>query len=458
MTFAQRGALLKKLSAVISEKREELLALAMANGGNTRSDAKFDVDGAIVTLESYAELATSLGEVHALPDGEVFALGRSAKLGGGHVLLPREGVAVHVNAFNFPAWGLAEKLATALCAGVPVLTKPATATALTAFRMMELWVDSGALPVGALSFLAGSAGDLLSHLEGQDVLAFTGGSDTAVKMRLAEAVARHNVRVNIEADSLNAAVLGPDVQDGEAFQLFIADVAKEITQKSGQKCTATRRIYVPAERLAAVREALSEKLSAVKVGNPAEEKVTMGPLSSAAQLRDVKAGLKQLLTRAKVVFGDPEKVEALGVPAGKGYFLGPVLLECSDPQPGDAIHSHEVFGPVSTLMPYDGTAARAAALVRAGGGGLVASVYSDDKAFLKAFVLGAGAFQGRLVLGGSKIAGQSIPPGTVMPTLIHGGPGRAGGGEELGGRRGLAFYQQRLALQGYKPLVEQLFT
>jgi 3,4-dehydroadipyl-CoA semialdehyde dehydrogenase len=459
LTFAQRGELLKKLSAIASANREELLALAVQNGGNTRGDAKFDVDGAIVTLEAYAALAASLGDAKVLADGEAVALGRSAKLGGSHVFLPREGVAVHINAFNFPAWGLAEKLAVALCAGMPVLTKPATATALTAFRLMELWVESGALPPGALSFLAGSAGDLLAHLESQDVLAFTGGSQTAVAMRLAEQVAQRNVRVNIEADSLNCAVLGPDVAaEGEAFLLFIADVAREMTQKAGQKCTATRRIYVPDAQLGAVRDALAEKLAAVKVGNPADDRVTMGPVSSAAQLRDVRAGIKLLRESAKVAFGNPDKVEALGVEGGKGYFVSPLLLECADPKPGDAIHSHEVFGPVATLMPYDGTAPRAAALMRAGGGGLVASVYSDDRSFIRELLLSAGTWQGRVVLGGSKVAGQSIPPGTVMPQLIHGGPGKAGGGEELGGRRGLAFYQHRLAIQGYKPLIEQLFS
>jgi oxepin-CoA hydrolase/3-oxo-5,6-dehydrosuberyl-CoA semialdehyde dehydrogenase len=458
LTFAQRGALLKKLSAALSAKREELLTLAMQNGGNTRSDAKFDVDGAIVTLEAYAEIANSIGEVRVLADGESVQLG-SAKLGGQHYWLPREGVAVHVNAFNFPAWGLAEKLAVALCAGMPVLTKPATATALTSHRMMELWVESGALPEGALSFLAGSAGSLLDHLEGQDVLAFTGGSDTALKMRLAEAVAKNNVRVNIEADSLNAAVLGPDIEPGtEGFHLFIADVLKEMTQKTGQKCTATRRIYVPEAKRAAFKEALSEKLAEVKVGNPADERTTMGPLASAAQLRDVKAGLARLRERAQVAFGNPDKVEPLGVPAGKGFFLGPVLLECNDPKPGDAIHTHEVFGPVATLMPYDGSAKRAVGLVRAGGGGLVCSVYSDDNDFVRETVLGIGAHHGRIVLGGAKIAGKSIPPGTALPLMLHGGPGRAGGGEELGGRRSLAFYQQRVAVQGFKPLVEKLFS
>jgi oxepin-CoA hydrolase/3-oxo-5,6-dehydrosuberyl-CoA semialdehyde dehydrogenase len=458
LTFAQRGALLKKLSASLSAKREELLTIAQLNGGNTRGDAKFDVDGAIATLEAYAELATGLGETKVLTDGESIALGRSAKLGGVHVRVPRQGVAVQVNAFNFPAWGLAEKLACAFAAGMPVLTKPATSTAHVAYRMMELFVESGALPEGSLSFLAGSAGDLLSHLSGQDVLAFTGGSDTAVAMRSAEKVVRENVRVNIEADSLNATVLGPDVEAGsEPFHLFISDVVREMTQKTGQKCTATRRIYVPEALREAVKEALKEKLSAVKVGNPTDEKVTMGPLATAAQLRDVKAGVKRLLGCATLVHGDPDKVEPIGVPAGKGYFLAPLLLECLDPRAGDPVHTYEVFGPVSTLISYDGTAARAAALVAAGGGGLVASVYSDDKVFLREVVLGIGAYSGRVVLGGSKVAGQSLPPGMVLPQLIHGGPGRAGGGEELGGLRGMAFYQQRVALQGYKPLVEQLF-
>ena len=457
LTFAQRGELLRGLSRALHAHRDELLKLGMDNGGNTRSDAKFDVDGASGTLAYYADLGAELGEATVLEDGDAVQLGRSPRLFGSHVYLPRRGVAVHVNAFNFPAWGLAEKAATALLAGMPVISKPATSTALLAYRMMEIFVAEKLLPEGALSFVAGSAGNLLDQLGGQDVLAFTGGSATAAMLRGGKAALAHNVHVNVEADSLNAAVLGADVEEGgDVWNLFLADVARDVTQKTGQKCTAIRRVYVPKDKLAAVVDALTERLSAIKVGDPSREDVTMGPLATAQQLRDARDGIGKLATCAKVVLGGAQAIEGLGAPAGKGFFVTPTLLVGDSPSQADAVHNHEVFGPVVTVMPYDGTADAAARLVAGGGGGLVTSVYADDKDFLRAFVLGIAPFHGRVNLGSSKIAQQAIAPGLVLPSLLHGGPGRAGGGEELGGRRGLAFYMQRTALQGDRALIEAL--
>src|SRR5689334_2183706 len=260
MTFAQRAELLRKLAKVVADLREELIGIGIANAGNTRGDAKFDIDGASATLLYYADLGQKLGEQRVLADGEALPIGRSARLYGQHVLVPREGVAVHINAFNFPAWGMAEKLAVALLAGMPAITKPATATAMMTHRIVQKWVEDKALPEGALQLLAGGAGDLLSHLRGQDVVAFTGSGSTAAQLRRSENLARYNVHLNVEADSLNAAILGPDVQDGsETMNLFLAEVAKEITQKAGQKCTAVRRIYVAKERVDAVRDALVER-------------------------------------------------------------------------------------------------------------------------------------------------------------------------------------------------------
>ena len=458
MTFAQRGELIRKLAAAAQAGREELLNLGVQNGGNTRGDAKFDVDGAIGTLNAYADLGATLGDRKVLLDGEGIGIGRSARLYGQHVFLPRDGVAIHVNAFNFPAWGMAEKLGTTLLAGMPVISKPATATALVAHRMMEMFVDCAALPEGAMSFICGSPGALLEQLTAQDVLAFTGSGMTATHLRTLRNVVAESVHVNVEADSLNAALLGPDVEPGsDVWNLFIGDVVKEMTQKTGQKCTATRRIYVSAARLDEVREALCDKLKDFRVGNPANEKVNLGPVSTAAQLKDVRAGIEALAKCGELAIGGAGAVEGIGAPAGKGYFVAPTLLVAKDPRPGDYIHGHEVFGPVASLMPYGDKGARAVELVRAGGGGLVSSLYSDDKAFVAEVVLGIAPYHGRVTIAGEKVAGSSLPPGMVLPQLLHGGPGRAGGGEELGGTRGMQLYMQRTAIQGNRATIESIF-
>jgi 3,4-dehydroadipyl-CoA semialdehyde dehydrogenase len=456
MTFAQRGEMLRSMSRAMHAKRDELLTMAQQNGGNTRGDAKFDVDGASGTLAAYADIGAELGEKRVLADGDAIQIGRGARLFGQHVYTPREGVAVHVNAFNFPAWGLAEKAATALLAGMPVITKPATSTAMVAHRMMEIFVEDKLLPEGALSFIGGSSGDLLERLGGQDVIAFTGSSITAAKLREGRSVLREGAHINVEADSLNAAVLGPDVDEGsDVMNLFIADVAREMIQKTGQKCTAIRRVYVPKDKVESVLESLRERLAAVKVGDPLREEVTMGPVSTAQQIRDVRDGVKKLESCAKIVFGSTTDVAAIGAPQGKGFFTTPVLLHSAAPAPGDAVHAHEVFGPVATVMPYDDVKG-VAALVAAGGGGLVTSVYSDDKDFIRGAILAMAPFHGRLMIGSSKVSGQSLPPGMALPQLLHGGPGRAGGGEELGGRRGMSLYMQRTALQGDRALIDKI--
>jgi oxepin-CoA hydrolase/3-oxo-5,6-dehydrosuberyl-CoA semialdehyde dehydrogenase len=458
LTFAERGKLVKAISKLVHTHRDELLALAIANGGNTRGDAKFDVDGASGTLAAYAEWGAAIGDVTYLLDGEPAQLTRSVRFVGQHIAVPRRGVAVHVNAFNFPAWGMMEKAAVALLAGVPVVTKPATSTALVAYRMVELIVEAGILPAGALSFVAGPVGDLLSHLGGQDVLAFTGSSDTGRALRGHEQVVASSVRVNVEADSLNAAVLGRDLgRESEGYSLFIADVLRDMTQKTGQKCTAIRRVLVPADMIDAVREDLSERLAAIKVGDPAREDVGMGPVATRRQLEDVRAGIARLREEADSVFGGDGTVEALGVPPGKGFFVSPVLLQVRDSGTATRVHEHEVFGPVATLIPYSGAADEAIALVAKGGGGLVSSVYSDERAFLGEMALGLAPYHGRLFLGSSKLAGHAVGPGTVLPQMVHGGPGRAGGGEELGGARGLGFYLQRTAIAGDRPILEAMF-
>jgi oxepin-CoA hydrolase/3-oxo-5,6-dehydrosuberyl-CoA semialdehyde dehydrogenase len=442
------------MSRAIHAHRDELIGLAVQNGGNTRSDAKFDIDGASGTLAFYADLGAQLGEASVLEDGESVQLTRSPRLFGAHIFAPRHGVAVHVNAFNFPGWGLGEKAACAILAGMPVLTKPATSSALLAWRLVQILTSENVMPEGTLSLLAGSAGNLLERLGGQDVLAFTGSSTTGALLRSGKSVIANSVRVNVEADSLNAAILGPDVEDGsDTLNLFVGDIVRDMTQKAGQKCTAIRRVYVPKARVQAVLALLEERLSGTKVGNPENEGVTMGPVATAQQLGDVREGIGKLAARAKIVRGGAGAVDGIGAPAGKGYFVAPTLLLCETPDGGDAIHNHEVFGPVSTVMPWESTE-QLVKLVQAGGGGLVSSVYSDDKDFVRSVVLGIAPFHGRVTIGSAKIAGQAVPPGTVLPSLLHGGPGRAGAGEELGGRRGLAFYMQRTAIQGDRALVE----
>src|SRR5437899_4165420 len=394
LTFAQRGSLLLAWSKALHEKRDELSSLAMQNGGNTRGDAKFDIDGAIATLAHYAELGTQLGGLRALRDGDAVQLGRTARYAGIHLWIPRDGVAVHINAFNFPAWGTAEKAACALLAGMPILSKPATSTALAAWRAAE--IGAGLLPGGAFQFICGSPGDLLDQLGPQDVVAFTGSSQTAGRLR--EQLARRGARLNVEADSLNAAVLGPDVQTGSAtWDLFVQDVVRDMTQKTGQKCTAIRRVFVGGDQLASAQEALVDRLSQVRVGDPARAEVTMGPVSTADQLRDVRAGIARLSAEAQPVHGGDGSVKPLA-PEGKGYFVSPVLLLSQDPGAAKVMHKDEVFGPVATLA-----ASRSAAdLVRRGGGGLGCSVYSDDRDFLRECVLAIAPYHGRIYIGSAK--------------------------------------------------------
>jgi oxepin-CoA hydrolase/3-oxo-5,6-dehydrosuberyl-CoA semialdehyde dehydrogenase len=457
LTFAQRGEILQALSRAIHAKRDELLDLAMANGGNTRGDAKFDVDGASGTLAWYAGLGKELGAERFLVDGDAAQLGRSPRFVGQHAFFPRRGVAVHVNAFNFPAWGLGEKLACAILGGMPVVAKPATSTALVAHRIAELFVETGALPEGAFQLVAGPAGDLLEHLRGEDVLSFTGGGSTASTLRAMAPVTRDSVRVNVEADSLNAAVLGADVEPGsDTWNAFLRDVARDVTQKTGQKCTAIRRVFVPSARLDDVVEALVDRLREVRVGDPRHDGVGMGPVATANQLRDVRAGIERLAAEAQRVLGDGP-LDPLGAPAGKGYFVPPTVFVQRDPSKARAVHEHEVFGPAVTVLPADG-AADAAAQVRRGGGGLVASLYTDDRELAAELVVEAGSSHGRIFVGSAKVVDQTAGPGTVLPQTIHGGPGRAGGGEELGGVRGLAFYAQRVAVQGDRPVLDAIFA
>ena len=455
LTFAKRGELLQAMAKSIHGIREELIAMAIQNGGNTRGDAKFDIDGAAFTLSAYADLAAELGDKHVLTDGDPIQVGRTARFAGQHIYLPKHGVAVHINAFNFPAWGLAEKAATALLGGMPVLSKPATATALVTYRMVKEFVDQKLLPEGVLSLVTGSPGDLLSHLQTQDVVAFTGSSGTAATIRAMDPFVTRSVPLNVEADSLNIAILGPDVSSGETMDLFVKDVTTDMTQKTGQKCTAIRRVLVPEALMGEAKERLSERLGGIAVGNPTSDGVRMGPVATARQYKDVREGIAALAAETSAVFGGEGEIDPVGAEKGKGYFLSPVLREAPKGG-GHGVHEREVFGPVATLVPYNGSASEAATILAKGQGGLVASLYSDDRSFLKESVVAMAPYNGRLYLGSEKIAAQSPGPGMAMPNLLHGGPGRAGGGEELGGLRGVTFYMQRTALQGDKSILSAI--
>lgn len=454
MSFAERGALLASMARRIGEHRDELLTLAANNGGNTRGDGKFDIDGGTAVLAAYAAIAETLPATPWLVEDEATALWHGSKLRAQHVSLPRHGIAIHINAFNFPAWGMLGKIATAFLAGMPVITKPATSTGLVAHRIVEILVESDLVPEGALQLLMGPAGDLLDHVASQDVVAFTGSADTGAKIRTHAAVVAHGVRVNVEADSLNAVVIGPGVDEGtELFDLAVRDLVTEMTQKAGQKCTATRRALVPTDRLEMFKSAVIERLATIagQTGDPRDKSNRMGPLATASQLRDARQGIAALQEHAQIVHGDPERTTFNGVEPGKGYFVEPILLEATADRaldPNAAFHGMEVFGPVCTLLPYDGTPAQAATIIALGHGSLVTTLYADDRAWIQTAIPHVAPHLGRLVVADEKSARASMSPGCVFPVANHGGPGRAGCGGELGGLAGLALYMQRTALQG----------
>ncbi len=452
MTFAERGRMLTEMSKAIHAHRPELLEISTLNTGTTLKDSKFDIDGATATLAAYGEIGKELGERTFLLDGEGLQVGRSPRFHGQHIQVPLRGVAIHINAFNFPAWGFAEKLACSFLAGVPVITKPATATALPSYRGAEIVVESGLVPDGAWSFLAGSVGDLLDHVTSQDVVAFTGSASTARVIRSHPKIIEKSVRVNAEADSLNAMVVGADMKvDSDTWDLFIRELTREMTQKSGQKCTATRRVFVPEGLIDATVDALKDSLAEFPAGSAHDENNRMGPLSTPAQFPDVCDVLKQLSVVSEIVIG--------GIPEGDGApcaTMEPVVMVCKDPKNTPLVHELEAFGPCVTLMPYSGDAIEAGELVALGNGCLVATMYSDDIKFTQALLLELAPWNGRVLLGSKRIADHSTGPGVVLPSLVHGGPGRAGGGLELGGKRGLNLYMQTCAVQGSRPVIEKI--
>ncbi|HVV19400.1 MAG TPA: phenylacetic acid degradation bifunctional protein PaaZ [Pseudonocardiaceae bacterium] len=446
LTFHQRASLLKALASHLREYREELYALS-ARTGATLFDSKFDVDGGIGVLFGYSSKGRrELPNDTVYVDGDVEPLGRGGTFLGQHVHTSLLGVAVQVNAFNFPVWGPLEKFAPAFLAGVPSLVKPASQTAYLTEKLVELVIASGLLPEGTLQLVCGSAGDLLDHVTPQDVVSFTGSASTARTLRAHPAIVRNSVRFNAEADSLNCSVLGPDVTpDAPEFDLFVKQLVTEMTVKAGQKCTAIRRAFVPAALMDTVADAVSARLAKVTVGNPTSGGVRMGALASLEQREEVRRSLKALRDAASVVFGDPERVDVVDADAERGAFISPVLLRADDADRAEP-HEVEAFGPVSTLLPYTSTD-QVVELAARGAGSLAGSVVTGDTAFARDVVLGLAPWHGRLLVLDADDAQESTGHGSPLPALMHGGPGRAGGGEEMGGIRGVLHHMQRTAIQ-----------
>ncbi|GAB7003425.1 phenylacetic acid degradation bifunctional protein PaaZ [Nocardioides sp. AN3] len=446
LTFHERAGLLKQLAKHLSEEKDELYALS-ARTGATQRDSMVDIDGGFGTLFSYASKGTrELPNDIVVLDGPPERLGRGGTFVGQHVYTSRPGVAVQINAFNFPVWGMLEKLAPAFLAGLPSIVKPASQTAYLTEAVVRRIISSGILPEGSLQLLCGSAGSLLDHLGVQDSVAFTGSAHTAGILRTHPSVVHGGLSLGVEADSLNCSILGPDVSaDDPEFDLFVKGVVAEMTVKAGQKCTAIRRTIVPAAIADQVVEAISARLAKITVGDPADESVRMGALASLAQRDEVRKAVEALLASAEIVYGDPDHVDVVGADAEHGAFMAPVLLRA---RPG-AVEAHDVepFGPVSTVFTY-GSLDEAITLAARGRGSLVGSLVTHDPAVARAVTLGLAPWHGRILVLDRDDAGESTGHGSPLPVLVHGGPGRAGGGEELGGIRGVLHHMQRTALQG----------
>ncbi|MFK8079499.1 MAG: phenylacetic acid degradation bifunctional protein PaaZ [Granulosicoccus sp.] len=456
MSFHQRALLLKRLGQALMADKELFYAYSTATGA-TRTDSWIDIEGGISTLLSYGSKGRrELPNTRILVDGDPELLSRDASFSAQHIVTPLEGVAIHINAFNFPCWGMLEKLAPTVLAGMPAIIKPASQTAYLTEVMVRRIIASGILPDGALQLISGSTGDLLDHVTAQDVVTFTGSAATGQRLRVHPAIIRNSTRFTMEADSLNAAVLGLDASpDTPEFELFIREVSREMTSKAGQKCTAIRRVIVPAQYADAVSSALSVKLADISIGHAGDEHVQMGPLASIEQRREVRDCITALCEEADIVSGDPDSPRLVSGDAEKGAFINPVLLFCERPEGCKAIHDTEAFGPVSTVIPYT-CVDNAIDLARLGGGSLVASVFTDDGEFARDVVAGLAPWHGRILLGNRLSAKSSTGHGSPLPMLVHGGPGRAGGGEELGGIRAVMHYMQRSAVQGTPRLLSSV--
>jgi oxepin-CoA hydrolase/3-oxo-5,6-dehydrosuberyl-CoA semialdehyde dehydrogenase len=448
LDFQQRASRLRALAKYLSDNKESLYQVS-AHTGATRTDSWIDIDGGTGTLFAYAGVgAAELPSGNILHEGPVVPLGKKGGFAGTHILVPRGGLAVHINAFNFPVWGLLEKFAPTFLAGMPCIGKPATATSYLTEAAVRLMLQSGLLPEGSLQLVIGGTGDLLDRLDGSDVVTFTGSADTAAKLRVHPNLVRHAVPFNAEADSLNCAVLAPDVSpDDEEFDLFVKEVVREMTVKAGQKCTAIRRALVPRRHLDAISERLRVRLAKVVVGDPALESVRMGALASHAQREDVGRRVAELMQETELVYGERDGFAPQGDGVADGAFFAPTLLLAREPMAARAAHEVEAFGPVSTLLPYEGLD-EALELAARGQGSLVATLVTRDPQVAARFVPAAAARHGRILVLEREAAVESTGHGSPLPLLKHGGPGRAGGGEELGGLRAVTHFLQRAAVQG----------
>jgi oxepin-CoA hydrolase / 3-oxo-5,6-dehydrosuberyl-CoA semialdehyde dehydrogenase len=448
LDFQQRAARLKALAAYLNGRKEELYAISRHTGA-TRGDGWIDIEGGTGTLYAYASMAgNELPSGNVLPEGPPVVLGKKGSFAATHILVPRGGVAVHINAFNFPIWGLLEKFAPTFLAGMPCIAKPATATSYLTEALVRMIVESKLLPAGALQLVIGATGDLLDRLDGSDVVTFTGSADTALKLRANRNILARSIPFTAEADSLNAAVLGPDVgPDDEEFDLFAKEVAREMTVKAGQKCTAIRRAIVPRRHLDAMAARLRDRLAKISVGDPALEGVKMGALASKAQQADVAERVAMLAAGNEIVYGANDGFAPKGQGVANGAFFAPTLVLCRDGMKNDAVHDVEAFGPVSTLMPY-GDFDEAMALAARGRGSLVATLVTHDPKVAAKAIPQMAAWHGRLLVLDRESAAESTGHGSPLPMLKHGGPGRAGGGEELGGIRAVKHFLQRAAVQG----------
>jgi oxepin-CoA hydrolase/3-oxo-5,6-dehydrosuberyl-CoA semialdehyde dehydrogenase len=449
MTFHERAHMLKALANAIMARKEELYELNYSTGA-TRTDGWIDIEGGAGTLFSFSSKGRrELPNQRILIDGQMEPLSKGGTFVGQHVWTSLQGVAVHINAFNFPVWGMLEKLGPTLLAGVPAIVKPASATGYLAEHAVRIMIEADVLPKGALQLIMGSTGDLLDHLTLQDVVSFTGSAQTAIKLQTHPVIARESVRFIAERDSLNASVLGPDAGPGTPeFDLFVKEVVREMTVKAGQKCTAIRRAMAPAAHIDAVQEALAARLGKVRIGDPRQEGVNMGALASQDQLNSVREAVAELRRSARLVSGDPDASPV----EGNGAFMTPILLRSDNPWGSPAIHDVEPFGPVSTIMPYRDLD-DAIALANRGMGSLALSLFTFEPGVAEEFVLGAGAYHGRMLILDRTSGKESTGHGSPLPVLVHGGPGRAGGGEEMGGVRGVTHYMQRTALQGSPALL-----
>lgn len=446
MTFHERGRMLKALALHLQSKTEKFYQVSFKTGA-TRSDSWIDIEGGIGNLFSYASLRRKFNDDPFYVDGEPVSLSKNGQFAGRHILVPKEGVAVHINAFNFPVWGMLEKIAVNLLAGVPAVVKPATITSFLTEAVVKEIINSQILPEGALQLVCGSAGDLLDHVQSQDVVTFTGSASTGHKLKSNANILENNVPFNLEADSLNCIVMGEDVEPGmPEWDIFLKEIRREMTVKAGQKCTAIRRIFVPAGKMDDVWKAISKSLSQTTIGNPENEKVKMGSLAGMEQRKEVKEQVKKLLAVSELVHGSLDSVELIDASAEKGAFISPLLLRNNSPFVNEEPHSVEAFGPVSTIMPYKNQD-EAIELAKKGKGSLVSTIVTTNKNIAANFVYGAGTHHGRLLILNRECAKESTGHGSPLPNLVHGGPGRAGGGEEMGGIRGVKHYMQRVAVQ-----------